>query len=148
MISVLNLSTKKTSISFSMRYSKNNDITIDKSGTHYRGLDIFWNYTARTVTISMQSYIPTILHHFNHPTPKKPTYSPSSWTAPKYSSAPQLEPSPDTSPPLSKDQHHRLQRIVGTLLYYARSVDPTLLVAIVNIASQQAAPPPNKHNKP
>ena len=46
----------------------------------------------------------------------------------------------DTSPPLSPTQTTELQAIVGTLLYYARAVDPTLLPISNEIASQQATP--------
>jgi len=34
----------------------------------------------------------------------------------------------------------KIQQVVGSLLYYARAVDPTMLVALNAIASQQAAP--------
>ena len=46
----------------------------------------------------------------------------------------------DTSPPLSPTETTELQAIVGTLLYYARAVDPTRLPISNEIASQQASP--------
>eukprot|EP00957_Ditylum_brightwellii_P168831 12850804-Ditylum_brightwellii.AAC.1 len=45
---------------------------------------------------------------------------------------------PDTSNPLEKLGIKRIQVILGTLLYYARQVDPTMLVAIITIAAAQS----------
>jgi hypothetical protein len=45
---------------------------------------------------------------------------------------------PDTSAPLSKGKIKHVQDNVGTLLYYARAVDPTLLAALSTIATRQA----------
>ncbi len=36
-----------------------------------------------------------------------------------------------------------LQQIVGSFLYYAQAVDPTILMALSEIALQQAAPTEN-----
>ena len=44
----------------------------------------------------------------------------------------------DDSPTLTEKEIKRVQDIVGTLLYYGRTVDPTLLVALSAIASSQA----------
>ncbi len=46
----------------------------------------------------------------------------------------------DDLPPLSPDQRTELQAIIGTLLHYARAVDPTLLTITNELASQQASP--------
>ncbi len=44
----------------------------------------------------------------------------------------------DTSAPLSKSEIKCVQDIVGTLLYYAWAVNPTLLAALSTIATRQA----------
>jgi hypothetical protein len=44
----------------------------------------------------------------------------------------------DTSEPLSPAAIKRVQYVVGTLLYYGRVVDPTLLTALSAIAARQA----------
>jgi hypothetical protein len=44
----------------------------------------------------------------------------------------------DTSAPLSKSKIKCVQDIIGTLLYYARAVNPTLLAALSTIATRQA----------
>lgn len=43
-------------------------------------------------------------------------------------------------PPLDKDGQKRIQQIVGSILYYARAVDLTVLMALSSIASEQAKP--------
>jgi hypothetical protein len=43
--------------------------------------------------------------------------------------------------PLSKSKINHVQDIVGTLLYYARAVDPTLLAALSAIATDKSMAP-------
>ena len=45
---------------------------------------------------------------------------------------------PDTSPPLSKDEIKHIQWIISSVLYYARAVDLTVLMALSTIASEQS----------
>ncbi len=44
---------------------------------------------------------------------------------------------PDTSPLLDKKGVRRVQQIVGSILYYARAVDMTVLMALSSIAIEQ-----------
>ena len=44
----------------------------------------------------------------------------------------------DESPPLEKAEKTNIQRILGTLLYYSRAVDPTLAVALSSLAAEQS----------
>jgi hypothetical protein len=44
----------------------------------------------------------------------------------------------NTSKPLSPDAIKRIQDIIGTLFYYSRAVNPTLLTALSSIAACQA----------
>ena len=43
----------------------------------------------------------------------------------------------DTSPLLPKEEKTRIRQFLGTLLYYARAVDPTMLVALGFIYDNQ-----------
>jgi hypothetical protein len=86
----------------------------------------------------MPGYIERALHRFQHPSPKKPQHSPHAWTAPNYSAATQAAIAEDTTSPLGAADITFLQQIIGTLLYYARAVDNTMLVAISTLASVQA----------
>jgi hypothetical protein len=56
-----------------------------------------------------------------HPTP---------WKKPNYGAATQYAPDPDTSPALDATDTKHLQEVLGTLLFYARAVDSTMLPAI------------------
>jgi hypothetical protein len=44
----------------------------------------------------------------------------------------------DTSPPLSKDNIKQVQRVIRSILYYARAVNIMVLMALSTIASEQA----------
>eukprot|EP00957_Ditylum_brightwellii_P206705 15349580-Ditylum_brightwellii.AAC.1 len=91
----------------------------------------------------MLGYIEAALRKFQHVPSKQPQHAPHKAETPTYHRRPQLAPAPDLSPPLSSKQKNRVQQVLGTLLFYARAVDPTMLVAINSIAAQQAAPTEN-----
>jgi Reverse transcriptase (RNA-dependent DNA polymerase) len=112
-------------------------ISLDMSGTRYCGLTIAWDYNCRTCDISMPGYIARALERFQHPHPARPQHSPHPWLKPVYGKSPQLTPEIIHSPPLGPADKKRVQEILGTLLYYARAVDSTLLAAISSLASQQ-----------
>jgi len=111
--------------------------TYDWSGTLYCGLTLVWDYIARTVDISIPGYIEKALLRFQHSTASRPQHSPYAWAKPNYGVKTQLTAPPDTSAPLAQPEIKRLQEIVGSLLYYARAVDSTMLVALGSLASAQ-----------
>jgi hypothetical protein len=113
-------------------------ITTDWTGTLYTGLTLSWDYVARTLDISMPGYIAKALTRFQHPTPTRPQHSPHSWIAPHYGAASHLVDAPDTSAALPPSGILYLQQVIGTLLFYARAVDNTLLVALGSLSSAQA----------
>ena len=43
-------------------------------------------------------------------------------------------------PPLTKEETKYVQAVTGTLLYYARAVDSTILPALSSLATKQAKP--------
>jgi hypothetical protein len=113
----------------------------DWDGSLYCGISLKWDYKQRTCDISMPTYIEKQLHKFRHDRPKRPQHSPFRAQERKYGKDAQKPLEPDTSPPvLDKERKLRIQQIVGALLYYARAVDMTILVALSAIASQQNAP--------
>ena len=113
------------------------EVALDWKGQLYCGITLAWDYAARTVNLSMPGYIEKVLHKFQHPPPKQPQHAPSKWARPQYGVKVQLATPADTSQPLPPDDVKRLQKVVGTLLYYARAVDPTMLVALNGLASAQ-----------
>jgi Reverse transcriptase (RNA-dependent DNA polymerase) len=117
---------------------KHYTISVDETGSKYLGLTINWDYSRKTCDISMPGYLERALARFQHPDPKKPEYSPHAWNAPEYGAKTQYAKEADMSPALNLKETKRVQEVLGTLLYYARAVDPTLLTAIGTLASQQA----------
>jgi hypothetical protein len=49
----------------------------------------------------------------------------------------------DSYPPLDKQGKKNVQEVIGTLLYYARCADNTMLPALGSLATQQANPTQN-----
>mmetsp|Transcript_27287 Transcript_27287/g.38602 ORF Transcript_27287/g.38602 Transcript_27287/m.38602 type:complete len:96 (-) Transcript_27287:381-668(-) len=47
---------------------------------------------------------------------------------------------PDTTAALNVANTKKVQEVLGTLLYYARAIDSTMLPAIRTLATQQSAP--------
>ena len=112
-------------------------ITTEWDGTLYCGLTLAWNYTTRHVDVSMPGYIARALARFNHIPATRAQHAPHAWIPPSYGATLQLTTPIDTSAPLLPAARTRLQEIVGTLLYYARAVDSTMLVALGTLASAQ-----------
>jgi hypothetical protein len=110
----------------------------DWEGKLYCGIHIQWDYPNRTVDLSMPGYIAATLHKFQHQPPTRAQHAPYCWNKPVYGTNPQLTEPEDDTAPLPPDGIKRIQQITGTLLYYARAVDPTMLVALGTIAAQQA----------
>jgi hypothetical protein len=113
-------------------------VSEDWTGARYCGLTIEWDYLNRTVDISIPGYIERTLQRFQHPPPTRPQHSPHAWQKPTYGAAIQYAPTPDTTAALDAKDTKHVQEVLGTLLFYARAVDSTMLPAIGTLASQQA----------
>jgi hypothetical protein len=122
-------------------------ITVNWDGRNYCGLMINWNYNDNYVNISMPDYIQDVLKKFQHPKPKVPCHASHEWTLPAYGKRVQYTQKPDDSPLLNKKETTEIQSITGSILYYARAVDPTMLPALNKITTQQAAPTQNTQRK-
>eukprot|EP00804_Cyclotella_cryptica_P028183 CCRYP_011053-RC/>CCRYP_011053-RC protein AED:0.33 eAED:0.33 QI:0/0/0/1/0/0/2/0/415 len=96
-----------------------------------------WDYLNKTVDISMPGYIKKVLQRFRHEC-SKPQHSPYQCAPKQYGKAVQLPLPPNDSPPLDKPGITRIQQIVGTILYYARCVDITILMTLSTISHKQA----------
>ena len=117
------------------------ECTIDWEGRHYCGLTFDWNYKQGYVDVSMPGYVPKALEKFGHPAPSKPQYAPHLWTVPVYGKHVKQMPTPlSTAQNLNGPATVRVQAVSGTFAFYARGVDPTMLPALNEISSQQAAP--------
>ena len=115
------------------------ELTIKETGDTYLGMKI--SFTPTSVSLSMPEYITKALQRFR-PQYLLPTHRAAA-TPGKYHAAvyPRIQlVKEDRSPLLTPAQRTEIQAIVGTLLYYARAVDPSLLPIANEIASQQANP--------
>jgi hypothetical protein len=86
----------------------------------------------------MPGYIKAALHKYQHPVPVRPEHSPHGWNPPIYGAKTQFVSDTKPSPALSDKDVNKLQQLTCTLLYYARAVDPTLLMPINVLASEQS----------
>ena len=113
-------------------------VTEDWEATCYCGLILQWDYANCTINISMSRYIECALLHFCHPHPKHPKHAPHAWQCPVYGTKVQYAPDPNHTTALDAADCKCIQEVIGVLLYYARAVNPTLLVALGTLATQQA----------
>ena len=87
----------------------------------------------------MPGHVKEVLHKFHHPTPIRPHHHPKKWNYLKYgSTSPQLEHQAPEFPKLAPPESNTVQQVVGTFLYYARAVDPTMLVALNSNSTEQS----------
>jgi hypothetical protein len=112
-------------------------LTEDWSGNLYCGITLEWDYLNRTVDISMPGYIKKKLQEYEHVRPKKVQTCPYSPEPKRFGTEAQAPLPPDASPKLDAKGIKRVQKIVGSILYYARAVDMTVLMALSSIAVEQ-----------
>jgi hypothetical protein len=113
------------------------NLTEDWTGNLYCGITLNWNYENRMVDISMPGYIKMKLQEYEHVVPVKLQTCPYSPEPKKFGMEAQLPLPPDSSPKLNAKGIKRVQQIVGSILYYARAVDMTVLMALSAIAVEQ-----------
>jgi hypothetical protein len=115
---------------------KTYELTTDWAGTVYSGMTLTWDYTNRTCCISMPGYVSSVLSKFQHDSPKHPQHTPSRYVTPVYGAKTQYA-TKDETPSLTAKQCITIQKITGSVLYYARAVDPTVLMPLNDIATEQ-----------
>jgi hypothetical protein len=84
----------------------------------------------------MPGYIKAALHKFQHPTPTRPENAPHTWSPPVYGAKTQYI-AQEIIPLLPQKYVTRIQQLADTLLYYAREVEPTLILSVNVLASEQ-----------
>jgi hypothetical protein len=72
-----------------------------------------------------------VLSKFQHDTPKHPQHTPSRYVTPVYGANTQYA-TKDETPPLTAKQ-----KVTGSVMYYARAVDPTVLMPLNDIETEQ-----------
>ena len=112
-------------------------LTIKMDATKFLGLTVAVDHVAREVRLSAPGVIPKALKQFAANSTSV-ARSPAVYQPPRFGSAAQVPDSPDTSPLLTPDEHHRLQQLGGILLYYCLVIDSTGLPAVTAIESALA----------
>jgi hypothetical protein len=112
------------------------ELTTDWKATVYSGITLKWDYKNRTCYIIMPGYVSNMLSKFQHDSPKHPQHTPSRYATPVYGAKTQYA-TKDETPPLTARQCLTIQKVTGSVLYYARAVDPTVLMPLNDIAMEQ-----------
>jgi hypothetical protein len=112
------------------------ELTTDWTATVYSGMTLKWEYDKRTCDISMPGYVSNVLSKFQHDAPKHPQHTPSRYVTPVYGAKTQFT-MKDETVPLSAKQCLTIQKVAGSVLYYAQAVDPTVLIPLNDIATEQ-----------
>jgi hypothetical protein len=112
------------------------ELTTDWTATIYSGMTLKWDYKNRTCDISMPGYVSNVLSKFQHDSPKHPHHTPSQYVTTVYGAKTQYAKT-DETPPLMAQQCLKIQKVTGSVLCYARAVDPTVLMPLNDIATEQ-----------
>jgi hypothetical protein len=115
---------------------KTYELTTDWAGTVNSGMTLKWDYKNRTCDISMPGYVSNLLSKFQHDAPKHPQHTPSWYGMPVYGANTQYATKYET-PPRTAQQCLTIQKVPGSILYYTRAVDPTVLMPLNDIATDQ-----------
>jgi hypothetical protein len=73
---------------------------------------------------------------FKHDAPKHPQHTSSRYVTPVYGAKTQYAEKNET-PPLTAQKGLTIERVTGSVLYYARAVDPTVLLPLKDIALEK-----------
>jgi hypothetical protein len=112
------------------------ELTTDWEGQVYSGMSLKWDYKNRTCDISMPGYLANVLSKFQRETSKQPQHTPSCYITPVYGANTQYATQYETSP-LTAKQCLNIQKVTGSILYYARAVDPTVPMLLNDIATEK-----------
>jgi hypothetical protein len=115
---------------------KSYELTTNWVAKVYLDTTLKGNYKNRTCDISMHGYVSNILSKFQHDAPKHPQHNLSRYVTPVYGAKTQYA-TKDETPPLTTKQCLAIQKVTGSVLYYARAVDPTVLMPLNDIATEQ-----------
>ena len=86
--------------------------------------------------VSMTNYLTKEIQKFQQPTPKRFQYAPHKWTCLNFAAIKLLATPLDNSPPIPEERKRRIQKVVGTFLYYYQAVYCTMLPDL-NIITEQ-----------
>jgi hypothetical protein len=125
---------------------KTYELTTAWAATVYSGMTLKWDFKNRTCDTSMPGYISNVLSKFQYDAPTHPEHTPSIYVTPIYGAKTQYAPK-DETPPLTAKQCLTIQKVIGSFLYYELEVDPTFLIPLNEIATEQTKAT-EKHKPP
>ncbi len=112
-------------------------VAVNMTSSLFCGIQLTWNYAQGHVDCHMPGYINKALTKYQYPKPVTFQHAPYKAAPIQYGKRVKRVEIYTTQPLTPKEIKH-VQDIVGTLLYYAGAVDPTLLTTLSTIAAQQA----------
>jgi hypothetical protein len=112
------------------------ELATDWEAKVYSGMSLKWDYKNRTCNISMPGYVSNVLSKFQHDAPTHPQHTPSKYITPVYGAKTQYA-TKDETPPFTAKQCLTIQKVTVSVLYNARAVDPTVLMLLNDIATEQ-----------
>jgi hypothetical protein len=131
-----------TWIIFAKALKNHYKVSEEINGTRFAGMTLKWNYSPihakRSCHLSMPGYIHIVCTRYRHLIPTKCQLSPQNHCEIIFGQTTQLTHVNPYSPPFSTEGVKRIQGIIGTLLYYACTVDNKLLATLSTLSSQQA----------
>ena len=105
-------------------------------GDFYCGILLCWDYKAQILDISMPGYVKKQLLKYEH-IMQRVQHCPYSPEPKKYGAEAQSPLPQDDSRKLTDKEIKQVQKIVGSILYYVRAVDMTILMVLSLIVSEQ-----------
>jgi hypothetical protein len=111
------------------------ELKTDWAATVYSGMTLKWYYKKRTWNISIPGYFSNVLSKFQYDAPKHPQHTPSRYVTPVYGAKNQYATKDETTP-LTAKQCLTIQKVTGSAMYYARAVDPSVLMPLNDIATE------------
>jgi hypothetical protein len=111
-------------------------LTKDWTRDLYFGILLQWDYKAQNLDISMPGYIKKQLLKYEH-IMGRVQHCPYAPEPKKYGAKAQYPLPQDNSRKLTNNEIKQVQKNVGSILYYARAVDMTVLMALSSIAREQ-----------
>ena len=111
-------------------------------GAVYSGMTLKWDDKKKNMTFPCQDMSPIFLIKSQHKKSKHPQNPPSNYVTPVYGAKTQYA-IRDETPNVSSGKCIKKQKITGSVLYYTRAVDPSVLMTLNAIATDETKPPEN-----
>ncbi len=122
--------------------------TTDWTGTKYCGMTFDWDYENNYVDVSMPGYVQKSIQRLQYH-PNIPQYSPHKYNHFKFEEKGSRQYAKEDNPstPLTDKETTWIQTVAGTFLYYARTIDSTLIPALNELVREQSKPTENTRRK-